>query len=121
ERGGGERRHQGMPPTRTSRSTARAARGPAAARTSARPTSRAAGRASARTSARPTSRAAGRPKRPVRRARSAPPPLVYQWARVRWDRIGRTALLIVLVVVAGLYVQHIVQFFITRANADTQH
>jgi cell division protein FtsB len=57
----------------------------------------------------------------VAQARPAPPPLVYQWARVRWDRIGRTALLIVLAVVAGLYVQHIVEFFVTRANAGTQH
>jgi cell division protein FtsB len=29
--------------------------------------------------------------------------------------------LVVLVVVAGLYVQHIVEFFVTRANAATQH
>jgi cell division protein FtsB len=57
----------------------------------------------------------------MRQARRAPPPLLYQWARVRWDRIGRTALLIVLAVVAGLYVQHIVEFFVTRANAGTQH
>lgn len=49
-----------------------------------------------------------------RKARPAP------WARVRWDRVGRTALLIVLVVVAGLYVQHAVEYFVTRSNADAQ-
>ncbi len=42
------------------------------------------------------------------------------WTRVRWDRIGRTALLVVLVVVAGLYVQHAVEYFTTRSNADAQ-
>jgi cell division protein FtsB len=42
-------------------------------------------------------------------------------ARVRWDRVGRTALLIVLVVVAGLYVQHIAEYFIARSAADSQH
>ena len=50
-----------------------------------------------------------------RKARPAP------WARVRWDRIGRTALLIVLVVVAGLYLQHTVEYFVARSNANTQH
>jgi cell division protein FtsB len=42
-------------------------------------------------------------------------------ARVRWDRIGRTALLIVLVVVAGLYIQHTIDYFMTRSNAEAQH
>ncbi len=40
---------------------------------------------------------------------------------MRWDRIGRTALLIVLVVVAGLYVQHIIEYFMARGAANTQH
>jgi cell division protein FtsB len=40
---------------------------------------------------------------------------------VRWDRIGRTALLIVLVVVAGLYVQHIAEYFVARSAAGEQH
>ncbi len=39
---------------------------------------------------------------------------------MRWDRIGRTALLIVLVVVAGLYIQHAVAYFTTRSTADAQ-
>jgi cell division protein FtsB len=37
---------------------------------------------------------------------------------VRWDRAGRVGLLIVLVVVVGLYVQHTVSYFSTRAQAD---
>jgi cell division protein FtsB len=49
-----------------------------------------------------------------RKARRGP------WARVRWDRLGRTALLIVLVVVAGLYIQHTVEYFSTRASANAQ-
>lgn len=40
---------------------------------------------------------------------------------MRWDRVGRTALLIVLVVVAGLYVQHILEYFAARGTANTQH
>lgn len=39
---------------------------------------------------------------------------------MRWDRIGRTALLIVLVVVAGLYAQHTIDYFVTRSNAVAQ-
>lgn len=41
-------------------------------------------------------------------------------ARVRWDRLGRTCLLIVLVIVAGLYVEHTLSYFSTRAQADDQ-
>jgi cell division protein FtsB len=37
---------------------------------------------------------------------------------VRWDRAGRVGLLIVLMVVVGLYVQHTVSYFSTRAQAD---
>ncbi|MGO9821018.1 MAG: septum formation initiator family protein [Solirubrobacteraceae bacterium] len=37
---------------------------------------------------------------------------------MRWDRAGRVGLLIVLVVVVGLYVQHTVSYFSTRAQAD---
>ena len=37
---------------------------------------------------------------------------------MRWDRAGRVGLLVVLVVVVGLYVQHTVSYFSTRAQAD---
>jgi cell division protein FtsB len=40
--------------------------------------------------------------------------------RVRWDRVGRVGLLVVLVVVVGLYVQHTLSYFSTRAQADQQ-
>ncbi len=40
--------------------------------------------------------------------------------RIRWDRIGRVALLIVLAVVVGLYVEHALAYFSTRARADEQ-
>jgi cell division protein FtsB len=40
--------------------------------------------------------------------------------RVRWDRVGRVGLLVVLVVVAGLYVQQGLTYFSTRAQADQQ-
>jgi cell division protein FtsB len=37
---------------------------------------------------------------------------------VRWDRAGRTGLLIVLAVVLGLYVQHALAYLSTRVQAD---
>jgi cell division protein FtsB len=40
---------------------------------------------------------------------------------VRWDRIGRTSLLIVLAVVAGLYIQHAVEYLTTRSQANQEH
>jgi cell division protein FtsB len=42
------------------------------------------------------------------------------WARVRWDRVGRTGLLVVLAVVAGLYLQHAIEYFTTRSQASHQ-
>jgi cell division protein FtsB len=40
--------------------------------------------------------------------------------RVRWDRVGRVGLLVVLSVVIGLYVQHTLSYFSTRSQADQQ-
>ena len=40
--------------------------------------------------------------------------------RVRWDRIGRVGLLVVLCVVAGLYVQQALAFLAVRSQADSQ-
>jgi cell division protein FtsB len=37
---------------------------------------------------------------------------------VRWDRLGRVSLLVVLAVVLGLYVQHALSYLSTRAQAD---
>jgi cell division protein FtsB len=39
---------------------------------------------------------------------------------VRWDRIGRVALVVVLVVVAGLYVQHALAYFAARSQWGSQ-
>jgi cell division protein FtsB len=39
---------------------------------------------------------------------------------VRWDRVGRIGLLVVLAVVAGLYVQHALAYLSTRSQADAQ-
>lgn len=64
-------------------------------------------------------RAPGARRAPARRARrsSAPP---RRFARVRWDRVGRTGLLIVLAVVAGLYLQQGIDYLSTRSAADSQ-
>jgi cell division protein FtsB len=43
------------------------------------------------------------------------------WTRVRWDRVGRTGLLIVLVVVAGLYLKDAINFIGARSQAEYQH
>jgi cell division protein FtsB len=40
--------------------------------------------------------------------------------RIRWDRLGRTTLLVVLVIVAGLYVQHTLSYLSTRSQTDAQ-
>ncbi len=39
---------------------------------------------------------------------------------MRWDRVGRTSLVIVLAVVAGLYIQNAVKLFTTHIQADHQ-
>jgi len=54
------------------------------------------------------------PPRPKRVTRRSPP------ARVRWDRVGRVALLLVLAAVAGLYVQHALSYLATRNQARQQ-
>jgi cell division protein FtsB len=41
--------------------------------------------------------------------------------RVRWDRVGRIGLLVVLVVVLGLYVQHALSYLSTRSQANREH
>jgi cell division protein FtsB len=40
--------------------------------------------------------------------------------RVRWDRVGRVGLLVVLAVVAGLYVQHALAYMSVRGQAHQQ-
>ena len=41
-------------------------------------------------------------------------------ARIRWDRVARLGLLVVLVIVAGLYVQHALELLSTHAQASKQ-
>jgi len=41
-------------------------------------------------------------------------------SRVRWDRIGRVGLLVVLCVVAGLYVQQALAYLAVRTQANGQ-
>ncbi len=41
--------------------------------------------------------------------------------RVRWDRVGRVGLLVVLAVVAGLYVQQALAYLSVRSQARQQH
>ena len=64
---------------------------------------------------------------PRRHTRTAPPrPRPRRVAarglrgRVRWDRIGRVSLLLVLCVVAGLYVQQALAYLAVRSQADHQ-
>ncbi len=40
--------------------------------------------------------------------------------RVRWERVGRVGLLVVLAVVVGLYVEHTLSYFATRAQSEHQ-
>jgi cell division protein FtsB len=40
--------------------------------------------------------------------------------RVRWDRVGRVSLLVVVAVVAGLYVQRAIAYFSVRSQANQQ-
>ena len=54
------------------------------------------------------------PPRPRRVSRTAP------LRRVRWDRVGRVGLLVVLTVVAGLYVQHALAYLSVRSQARQQ-
>jgi cell division protein FtsB len=41
--------------------------------------------------------------------------------RIRWERVGRIGLLVVLAVVIGLYADHAVSYFSARAQSDQQH
>jgi cell division protein FtsB len=41
--------------------------------------------------------------------------------RVRWERLGRIGLLVVLAVVIGLYADHTISYFTARGQANRQH
>jgi cell division protein FtsB len=62
------------------------------------------------------------PRKPSRRLVSGPRRGAGQGlrSRVRWDRIGRVGLLVVLCVVAGLYVQRGLAYLAVRSQANQQ-
>jgi len=62
---------------------------------------------------------------PRRQTRTAPPrprrvAVRALPSRVRWDRVGRVGLLVVLCVVAGLYVQQALAYLSVRSQANQQ-
>ena len=64
-------------------------------------------------------RAAPQARTPPRPRRVEPRPRPLR-LRVRWDRVGRVGLLVVLAVVAGLYVQHALAYLSARSQARQQ-
>jgi cell division protein FtsB len=57
---------------------------------------------------------------PVRRPKPRRVILAEPWRRVRWDRLGRVSLLVVLTIVGALYVEHILSYLSTRQQAERQ-
>lgn len=76
-------------------------------------------------SARSTATAAAASRRAVRPAPRPPRPRRIVFARslagLRWDRLGRISLLVVLALVAAIGVQRTLSFLATKAQADRQH
>jgi cell division protein FtsB len=69
--------------------------------------------------ARPASAEPRRHPRPAPRKRPrviVRPPIL----RVRWERLGRIGLLVVLAIVVGLYVEHTLSYVATRSQANQQ-
>jgi hypothetical protein len=66
----------------------------------------------------PRRQATPAPHRPHRRPQNVP--LRSPRLRVRWERVGRVGLLFVLTIVVGLYAEHTLSYFSTRAQADQQ-
>lgn len=64
--------------------------------------------------ARPQTRTRARPGAPRGRNRAPRPPLALRVAeRVRWDRVGRVALLVTLAICVGLYIEPALSIFTT--------
>ena len=70
----------------------------------------------------PPARHATAPRRQPRSPQRKRPRLIAPSTRlrVRWERVGRVGLLIVLAVVVGLYVEHTLSYLSTRAQANQQ-
>jgi cell division protein FtsB len=70
--------------------------------------------------ARPATAAPRRQPRPAPRARPQRVIVRAPKLRVRWERVGRYGLLVVLSVVIGLYVEHTLSYVSTREQAGRQ-
>ena len=70
----------------------------------------------------PARHATAAPRRQPRSPQRKRPRLITPSTRlrVRWERVGRVGLLVVLAVVVGLYVEHTLSYFSTRSQADQQ-
>ena len=68
-----------------------------------------------------TSAAARRQTRSRPRPRPRRVPLRSSVVRVRWERMGRIALLVVLAAVVGLYAEHALSYLSTRAQNEREH
>ena len=70
----------------------------------------------------PARSATAAPRRHPRPAPRKPPRLITRGPklRVRWERVGRVGLLVVLAIVVGFYVEHTLSYFATRSEADRQ-
>jgi hypothetical protein len=101
-----------MPPARSASARAAAARASSTRAPSASARSSAA-RAAA-TAERRRARTPGSSRRPQRVTLRSP------HLRVRWERVGRIGLLVVLAVVIGLYADHAISYFSARAQSSRQ-
>ncbi|HWE34796.1 MAG TPA: septum formation initiator family protein [Solirubrobacteraceae bacterium] len=72
-------------------------------------------RSAARSHAAP--RRSPRPSAPRPRLRAR---VASRGTLVRWDRVGRVSLLLVLLAVLGLYVEHALSYLSTRSQADAE-
>ena len=70
----------------------------------------------------PPARPATAPRRHPRPAPRKAPRLIARppKLRVRWERVGRIGLLVVLTVVVGLYVEHTLSYVATRSQSERQ-
>src|ERR1700749_567012 len=70
----------------------------------------------------PARHATEAPRRQPRSAPRKPPRLISRppKLRVRWERVGRIGLLVVLGIVVALYVEHTLSYFSTRSQAEQQ-
>jgi cell division protein FtsB len=109
-----------MPPARSASARTSAARSSAGRTAGGRASSgrTPAGRTSAARAAAATER---RRARAQGRRRPQSVKLRAPHLRVRWERLGRIGLLVVLAVVIGLYADHAISYFSARAASNRQH